>query len=111
LLALLALWYVSALDGRASFSDHPVLATTGGVLALLLVVNIALGPTCHTVLLTALGPQRLFSLSRMRPARRALHAIRTGVDAVQGALPPDEAVRLVDQAQASQSGYRQPQNL
>ncbi len=78
----------------------------GGCIAapflILLLVNILRGATCRTVLLTALGPQPLPSLSRMRPARRALEAIIAGTGAVQGALRPEEAALQVDRAQTGQ---------
>ncbi len=64
----------------------------------LLLINTLRGPTCRTVLTTALGPQPLPSLSRMRAARRALDEIAAGVEAIQGAWPPDEAARQVDRA-------------
>ncbi len=102
-LALLLFSLAGALNERAPFADRFGLSVICGVLALLLLINVGRGPTCHTVLLTALGPQRLFSLSRMRQARRALDTIIAGVDPVQGALRPDEAARLVDQARTHQN--------
>ena len=83
---------------RPEFGEELTLSIIVGVLVLLLVINLLRGPTCRTVLTTALGPQPLPSLSRMRTAQRALDAIIQGVESVQGALPPDEAVRQVDQA-------------
>ena len=102
-LALSLIGLVAMLADRGeSFGDKVAFSVVTGVLALLLLVNIVRGPTCHTVLLTALGPQRLFSLSRMRQARRALDTIIARIDAVQGALRPDEAARQVDQSRAQQ---------
>ena len=103
-LALLLTALVSALNGEdSSYGGRVAVFMACGFFALLLLTNIARGPTCRTVLLTALGPQRLFSLSRTRQARRALDTIIAGVAAVQGALPPGEAARQIDQAQAQRS--------
>ena len=54
-----------------------------GLLLFLLLANLALGPTCHCVLQTALGPQVLPSLSRQRAARRAVALIAERVEAAQ----------------------------
>lgn len=91
-----------------SVGDRVALAVGSGIFALLLVLNIVRGPTCRTVLLTALGPQHLPSLSRMRAARRALDAIITHTEAVQGALPPEEVAQQVDRAQQAQRPVAPP---
>ncbi len=100
-LLALDLLFAWAADSRAETR-----LIVGGCIAapflILLLVNIARGATCRTVLTTALGPQPLTSLSRMRPARRALEAIIVSTQAVQGALQPEEAALQVDRAQTGQ---------
>ena len=54
-----------------------------GVWLLPVVINLMRGPTCHCLLQTALGPHALPSLSRRRPARRALAMIAERVEAAQ----------------------------
>lgn len=51
---------------------------------LLLIVNLGRGKTCRCQLQTAAGPHPLSSLSRVRPARRALRLIAEKVAAAQG---------------------------
>ena len=83
-------WFL--LRGHLVFWGALVLCVT------LLAVNLVRGPTCRATVVTALGPQELPSLSRVRTARRALQLIAVNVAAVQGALPPDEAAQAVDRA-------------
>ena len=87
-------------DPGTAFGDRVFLGCCAGFFAVLLLVNLLRGPTCRTTLTTALGPQILPSLSRLRAARRALDLVAANVAAVQGALRPDEAAAEVDRAQA-----------
>lgn len=109
LLALTLFGLVKTLEARGpSFGDRVALGITAGVFATLLLVNSLRGATCRTVLTTALGPQPLPSLSRMSAARRALDAIIAGTGAIQGVLPPDEAMRYLDQAQRAHQAQSRP---
>ena len=77
LLALLGVGEPGGSEGRTGCW------VAAGLLLLLLLINLALGPTCHCVLQTALGPQVLPSLSRQRSARRAVTLIAERVEAAQ----------------------------
>ena len=59
-----------------------------GVFLLFLLVNVARGGTCRTVLHTALGSQPLYTLSRTRQARRAVALLAERVMAAQSAGQP-----------------------
>lgn len=83
-------------DRTSTTGDRYFLGITAGFFAVFLVINLARGQTCRTTLTTALGPQHLSSLSRVRPTRRALALIAGNIAAVQGALQPDEAAQVVD---------------
>ena len=64
-----------------------------GVLMLIalvaLLANIVRGPTCQVFIQTAVQVQKLLSLTRVRPARKALYQIRMRVIAAQGELKID----------------------
>ena len=103
LLITVSIWSADRASAELVTGTHLlVMACISAPFVLLLLINTLRGATCRTVLLTVLGPQHLLSLSRMRQARRALDTIIAGVDAVQGALRPDEAAQQVDQAQTPQ---------
>ena len=68
-----------------------------GILVLLLIFNLVRGATCRCQLQTAVGPYPLPSLSRMRPARRALALIAERISAAQGTLTPADAAVRVDE--------------
>lgn len=103
--ALAALFGVIALliAGLAAAPPAGGVAVVGGVagcfLALLL-VNVLRGATVRADLRTAVGRYPLPSLSRMRPARRALELIGQRVEAVQG--PLSEATLVEGVARLSQ---------
>ena len=67
-----------------------VLATLAGLSLLVLLVNALRGPTCICRLHTQVQVCRLESLSRLRPALKALAAIRERVEQAQGRLPETE---------------------
>lgn len=68
-----------------------------GLFVFLLLFNLVRGPTCRCQLQTAIGPQPLLSLNRLRPARKALALLAERVEEAQGALPLGEAAALVDE--------------
>ena len=81
-------------------SDHDSLvfcAVCAGIFVLLLLFNLARGATCQCHLQTATGPQPLLTLSRMRPARKALALLRERIVAAQGELAPADASVRVDE--------------
>ncbi len=104
--ALLITWGALRTDVRGGLEltgEHLIVtAIVAAPFLLLLFINTVRGPTCRAVLTTALGPQPLSSLSRMRPARRALDAIIANAEAIQGTLRPEEAAQQVDRAQQGQ---------
>ena len=85
-------WY--CLDNEAALVFWLIVA---GVFGFFLLINLALGTTCRCQLQTAIGPQPLLSLNRMRPARRALALLSERIQATQGTLPPDAAASQVDE--------------
>lgn len=72
---------------------------------LLLIVNLGRGPTCRCQLETAVGPQPLLTLSRLRPARKAFALIIERITATQGEMLPADAAQRVDETLAR---LRQP---
>ena len=56
----------------------------------LLVVHLALGPTCVCEVHTAANHMRLRSLSRIHRAKNALNLIRPRIEAAQGVMDPDQ---------------------
>lgn len=80
-------------------------ATSGGarmawalvsvVPALLLLVDLLLGPTCRVFLRTPIQILRLYSLNRVRRARRIMALLRPRIEQAQGTMEPAQlAARL-----------------
>jgi len=59
-----------------------------------LLVNLVAGPTCVCEIRTAVQTERLYCLSRMRKALRVTRELRAEIEALQGALAPEDAERL-----------------
>jgi hypothetical protein len=91
LLGLLGLVFLAFATGAGPVWNV-VWGSVSGLLFLGLAVNVALGPSCHCVLRTALQTVRLRPLGRLRRARRVLERLRTHIELEQGALTPDERV-------------------
>ena len=69
-----------------------------GVLFLVLLgVNVLRGPTCVCQIQTAVQTRKLASLKRLRQARKFLDQLRPQIEAAQGALPPGEIARRLEQ--------------
>ncbi len=84
--ALACLTFVGLfLIARSADAEDSVYLTGVGALisAMILTVNVALGPTCRCHLHTATHAQRLTCLSRSRRARRVLHTLARAIDAAQ----------------------------
>ena len=80
--SLTVLWLgLMAIGGQGD--SRPAFLVGAAFFLGLMVINLVRGPTCHFVLQTALGPQVLPSLSRQRPARRAVALIAERVEAAQ----------------------------
>jgi hypothetical protein len=78
------------LAALAVANDKPAGAGVGTIIAvlflILLVLNIVRGPTCETLLQTAVQVEKLPSLGRLKAAKRALDRIRPRIEAAQGPL-------------------------
>ena len=69
--------------------------SVAGFFGLLLVINLALGPTCACYIRTAVQTERLGAVTRIRTARRLLRRIRPLIEGVQGSLSQQEfALRM-----------------
>ena len=75
---------------------------------MLVFVNMLRGPTVRCDLRTAVGLYPLPSLSRMRPARRALELICQRVEAAQGALSGDVLAEQVARLSQPPAGVVAP---
>ncbi|MEZ5300669.1 MAG: hypothetical protein R3F11_08430 [Verrucomicrobiales bacterium] len=90
-LLALALWSFSTADAfnfRAPLGA--LFAVEAAFLAVLLVVHLALGPTCHCTIQTAAGSYRVRCLRRVRAARRAAAALSAKARDAQADLRPGE---------------------
>ena len=105
LLATIAVWFASLF--YAGFFDPAagswwLAGITFSLLALLLLANNILGPTCEVYLRTAVQVEELPSLNRVRRARTALARLRPLIAAAQGRLEPEElSMRLRENEELS----------
>lgn len=67
-----------------------ILGAIAGLFILLLIFNLAVGPTCACQLRTAVQTEELTSLSRLRRARRVLNRLRPLIAEAQGQIAPEE---------------------
>jgi hypothetical protein len=67
-----------------------VLMSFAGVIAVILGVNIGMGPTCVCHLKTAVQNEKVPSLSRMRRARRVLEGLRPAIMTLQGEMSAEQ---------------------
>jgi hypothetical protein len=94
-LALLLLFSfgLAARDLSTALSDgfaSPVLAVWFSILAMALLANNLLGPSCTVYLRTAVQTEELPSLNRIRRTRKVLDRIRPLIVAVQGQLAVED---------------------
>jgi len=68
------------------------------VFFLLLIINIARGPTCACQIRTAVQARALPSLNRLRRSSKVIAQLRPLIEAAQGTLPPEDLARLIDEA-------------
>jgi len=76
-----------------------VLWSIAAALAVPLVINLALGPTCACYVRTAVQTERLTAISRMSAARRLIDLLRPRIAAAQGEISRDELLAAFDRAQ------------
>ena len=69
-----------------------------GILLLLLVINMARGPTCVCQVRTAVQTRPLPSLNRVRRANKVIAQLRPLIETAQGTLPPEEFAHRIDEA-------------
>lgn len=69
-----------------------------GIFLFLLAVNVARGPTCVCQVRTAVQTRALPSLNRARRAGRTIAQLKPLIEAAQGAMPPEEFTRRIDEA-------------
>jgi hypothetical protein len=62
----------------------------GGIFAVVLIVNLAMGPSCRCYLRTAVQNEELASVSRIGKARKILDRVRPLLAEAQGQLAPEE---------------------
>jgi hypothetical protein len=65
-------------------------AVLGGVLLVLLLINLYRGPTCETKLLTAVQTEKLQSLHRLKNAVKVMDRLRSYIQSVQGILSRED---------------------
>ena len=84
---------------------HPALIITLAVFIALclaaLLINIAKGPTCITVIRTAVQRQRIDSLRRLSVTMKAIAQLREIIENAQGRLDPAELEQVIREAAAT----------
>lgn len=102
------IWSIAlVLSGLALFSD--VFSSSPGIIfavlfMLLLISNLALGPSCEVRLQTAVQVQKLPALKRVPKAQKVMNRIRDEVVKVQGPLTPQAMQPLEDKDMAGVDG-------
>ena len=102
---------VAILVAVSAASSLGGLVVAGGIAGCCLAlgrVNVLRGPTVRCDLRTAVGLYPLPSLSRMRPARRALELIRQRVEAAQGTISEEALAAQVARLSPSPAGVIAP---
>jgi hypothetical protein len=103
--ALVAMFAPADLSGVRIF-----FAVLSGVLAVGLVANVLLGPTCRCQLNTAVQIEKLPALGRIRTARRTLAILQSAIEEAQGRLRVEGPEASSDQVvvqQASMNAHRE----
>jgi hypothetical protein len=91
-LLAMALWSLKSFS-LAMISGMPLLFTL-----LLVLINVRRGPTCRTILRTAVQTVDLGSLSRLRAARRVTAMLVNSIEAAQGFVPSERLSELSAQS-------------
>jgi hypothetical protein len=75
-------------------------AAIAAAILLILLINVLRGPTCETVLLTAVQTEKLYSLHRLKKTEPVMNRLRSIIERRQGRINP----ALFDQQPVSSSG-------
>ena len=77
-------------------------ASVAAAILLILLINVVKGPTCETVLLTAVQTEKLLSLNRLKKTETVMNRLRSIIEGRQGRINPD----IFDQHSRSSSARR-----
>jgi hypothetical protein len=77
-------------------------ATVAAAILLILLINVLKGPTCETVLLTAVQTEKLYSLHRLKTTEPVMNRLRSIIERRQGRIDPN----LFDKQSVSSSTRR-----
>ena len=77
-------------------------ATIAAAILLILLINALKGPTCETVLLTAVQTEKLYSLHRLKTTQPVMNRLRSIIERRQGRINP----AIFDQQSVSASAHR-----
>lgn len=96
LAGLFCLFAVTSGGGWSIF--HAIIAA---VMLLILLINVLKGPTCETVLLTAVQTEKLYSLHRLKTTQTMMNRLRSIIERRQGRINP----AIFDQQSVSASAH------
>ena len=102
--ALAGLFCLFAIASEGGWSLFP--AIIAAVLLVILLINILKGPTCETVLLTAVQTEKLHSLHRLKVTQPVMDQLRAVIESRQGRVDP-----AVFNQQSAFSSPQQTRNL
>ena len=69
-------------------------AALGGVLLILMLINLYRGPTCETKLLTAVQTEKLHPLYRLKNAVKVMNRLRFDIQSAQGTLSREDLAKI-----------------
>ena len=69
-------------------------AALGGVLLILVLINLYRGPTCETKLLTAVQTEKLHPLYRLKNAVKVMNRLRFNIQSAQGTLSREDLAKI-----------------
>jgi hypothetical protein len=75
-------------------------AAVAAAILLILLINVLKGPTCETVLLTAVQTEKLYSLHRLKTTEPVMNRLRSIIERRQGRIDPN----IFDKQSVSSSG-------
>jgi hypothetical protein len=73
-------------------------AVAAGMLLILLVINLFRGPTCETLLMTAVQTEKMHSLHRLKNTLRVLNRLKPHIQNVQGVLSAEDLKKVAVQS-------------
>jgi hypothetical protein len=98
--ALLGLFGFFAVTSGGGWRLFP--AVIAAAILLVLLINVLKGPTCETVLLTAVQAEKLYPLHRLKTTEPVMNRLRSIIEQRQGRINP----AVFDQQQVSSSARR-----